>query len=363
MTAALELSPELQAAIDAVVEAKVKAQLALVPAESSEGFTVRELCLSMLPASIRRRASERRQSDAARGDRSAIDREGLSTIPATVRSREWKRRQAAAKKAAIDRQRMYLHSTAYEKHAGARGPLAADVAAIADRAEARRNYELARVYAAIREGLREGSKGKIRLPRIWAKTASEKEDARKLLENFGLQQIKATAVSLGENPIWPTAEYSRPTVSLVLFRLEAWKAGTLPPKRTDSRRLTGEQIEQRDQKRARAAAAPAPTKPATVVDPALRGPAERGPETRTVPSPGTPETASGVSEVGKNPGEAVSPVSTPEGPRGTIRPLPAGPLQLAEPSPSSSPEAIAVLELVNSTAARCRAFKRRGGAP
>src|SRR3954470_22543206 len=124
MTAALELagvSPELLEAIVAEVTAKLS--VVTTPPEPDG--------LSTLPASARRRACERRQADAARGDRSGIDREGLSTIPATVRSRECKRRQAAAKKAAIDRQRLYLHGEAYEEQGGAsdvRGPLAGDVA-------------------------------------------------------------------------------------------------------------------------------------------------------------------------------------------------------------------------------------------
>src|SRR4051794_34020337 len=98
MTAAVQLLPELQAAIAAAeaAAARLKTQLELVISEArSEG-------LSAIPSSVRRLACERRQSNAAREDRSQGDRSTLSTIPASVRHREGRRRKAAAKKAAID---------------------------------------------------------------------------------------------------------------------------------------------------------------------------------------------------------------------------------------------------------------------
>src|SRR3954451_19783042 len=97
MTAALELSPELRAALDALVEEKVKTQLALVPPPPPRD----DSGLSMLAASIRRRDCERRQRDAARAKRSRSDPSELSDVPGSVRTREWRRRQATAKKAAI----------------------------------------------------------------------------------------------------------------------------------------------------------------------------------------------------------------------------------------------------------------------
>lgn len=432
MTAAVQILPELQAAIAAAeaAAARLKTQLDLVISEArSEG-------LSAIPSSVRRLACERRQANAAREDRSRGDRSVLSAIPASVRHRQWRRRQAAAKKAAIDPSPHVVHGEARDrKHAEVRGtsdatgPLAATVAGILARTYGATNLRLRKAYQAIRTGVGIGSKGQIQLGEMWAKTASEKADARVLVEQFTIPQIKDVAVSVGET--WkPNAKSPRVTVGLVLSRLLAARDGSPPMKRAYPRRKTGEQLDLRDRETARAAATTSRRKP--VVDPPPRGPAVGGTETRTVPHFAASEAASDVSEAGKTSGEAVSPVSSPEqGSRGdkydlsTAGPLqlaepsscstsehrrtldfspgvngelqcasggdhlvlqepglvpappvpPTAPLQIAEPSPATSAEARDVLDLVNATAARCRAFKtspalrakaaeaRKGGPP
>lgn len=392
MTAALELGPELQAVIDAAVKATV---LALVPA-------VPERPLSMLPASIRRRECERRQAAAEARRSKEIDRcdRSLSTKPASVRRRKCE--QNKAKKGAIDRidrQALDLQPVNTGRataggvlrtgriptgdHASAppvrSGPLADDVASLVDRttgySESARKRDRVWLYEEARRIWNEDLE--LCIPSQW--TGPKDWGACRSLVRGWDRDVLLKAVLEGGRA-WKLApgNWSRPTLGLVLHRLRLDAAETAPTSapKPDPRRLSGEQLEERARKEARIAAATSPApKTSAVVQPPPRGPAERGTETRTVPSPGTSESASGVSEVCRNPGEAVSPVGTPEGPRGTIGPLPAGPLQLAEPSPGSSAEARDVLELVNATATRCRAFKtspelrakaaeaRKGGPP
>src|SRR4051812_32213463 len=178
MTAALELSPELRAALDALVEEKVKTQLALVPPPPPRD----DSGLSVLAASIRRRDCERRQRDAARAKRSRSDLSELSDLPGSVRTREWRRRQAAEKKAAIAAIASEVHVVHGEDrdrdHAGPRqtsdamGPLAGQVAAIVGHAFGASKLRLRKAYQAIRAGVAAGSKGKIQLSEMWAKTSS-----------------------------------------------------------------------------------------------------------------------------------------------------------------------------------------------
>jgi hypothetical protein len=274
MSAALEILPELQAAIEAAeaAAARLKSQLALVISEArSEG-------LSAIPSSVRRLACERRQANAARGDRSPGDRSLLSTIPSTVRKREWKRRQAAEKKARsipdrsppLDLQPVRTgEATAGgvlrtdRIPPGTHGPLAGDVASLVGRvtgyAESTRKRDRVWLYEEARRIWNEDLE--LHLPSQW--TGPKDWGACRALVRDWDRDVLLKAV-LDGGRAWKLApgKWSRPTLGLVLHRLRLDSAATpAPAPKPDSRRMTGEQIEERDRARARAAAVAAQPKP------------------------------------------------------------------------------------------------------
>jgi hypothetical protein len=273
MTAALVLTPELQAAMQAAADAAVaravaQVQLALVPpatpphddADAARG-------LSMLRESIARRACERRQADAARDDRITDRIEGLSMIPASIRRREWERKRAAAKKAAIRSDRsdpLDLQPVTTEKDHSRRspsdrsetGPLTGDLTRIVDRvsgyAESARKRDLAWLY---REAARIFSEELgLRLPERWS-GPKDWGAAKALIRDWKPDELLAGIKTSCEKWKLLPGKWSRPTLGLVLYHLRQGSPAAAPARPDDRRRLTGEQLEERDRKRARGDAA------------------------------------------------------------------------------------------------------------
>jgi hypothetical protein len=299
MTAALELaglSPEL---LEAIVD-QVAAKLSLVPPppptfESPDG-------LSVLPASIRRRECERRQRDALRAKRSPEAIGGLSNLPGSVRTREYRRRLAAAKKgpiASIARDPLDLQPVntgeataggalrADRIPTGTHGPLAGDVASLVGRvtgyAESARKRDLAWLYEEATRIFR-GELG-LRLPERWS--GPKDWGAAKVLIREYKREPLLEAIRAACKGWKPSAKYpTRPTLGLVLFQLRRDRAAA-PAPAPDSRRMTGEQLEERDRARARAAAPPPTKDPRTATSaPTNREPVDQAGRARlTTPGP------------------------------------------------------------------------------